>query len=166
MRHSAKNKPASEASQFTALLVTYSVSRHHQFLRAAMPFLGLLVEKVAQVHGESEPRLVELARVFGPFRASIDEHLDQQADALFRQRLCSAAYDPRIEAETQSARAAHDQLTNALLEMRKLTDGFTAPEWACATYRTLLTELAALETDVLRHIEIETRILAPRSTAA
>jgi regulator of cell morphogenesis and NO signaling len=39
------------------------------------------------------------------------------------------------------------------------------PEWACTSYRTLLSELAALEGDVLRHVHLENHVLMPRFAA-
>src|SRR4051812_3190026 len=108
-----ENKRTESKRSFNTLLVAYAVSRHHQFLRAGMPFLGFLVDKVAEVHGGSDPRLVELQQVFGRFRERIEEHFE------------------------------HQQLIDALGRMRALTDDFTAPDWACATYRTMVAELAA-----------------------
>jgi regulator of cell morphogenesis and NO signaling len=50
--------------------------------------------------------------------------------------------------------------------IRKLTAGFTIPEWGCNTYRVLMAELEALEADILRHVHLETHVLAPRFAAA
>jgi len=56
----------------------------------------------------------------------------------------------------------HLAVGDLLAELRGLTDGFTTPEWGCNTYRVLMSELDALEADILRHVHLENHVLAPR----
>ncbi len=56
----------------------------------------------------------------------------------------------------------HLAVGDLLARMRTLTGGFTTPEWGCNTYRVLMTELDALEADILRHVHLENHVLAPR----
>lgn len=45
-------------------LVDHIVETHHAYLKEELPRLSFLVDKVANVHGESHPELVELRPVF------------------------------------------------------------------------------------------------------
>ena len=56
----------------------------------------------------------------------------------------------------------HLHVGNLLARMRIYADDFSAPDWACGSYRTLMRELAALEMDTLRHVHLETHVLMPR----
>ena len=53
----------------------------------------------------------------------------------------------------------------SLSVMRSIADDYVAPEWACNSYRTLMTELAHLEADTLRHVHVENHVLLPRFSA-
>ena len=150
----------------TPELVAHIVSRHHEFLRTALPFLGHLAAKVARVHGEHNRKLVELEQVFAKLRDLLDEHLDTEEDVLFR--LVSGP-PPKV-AETGLALAGahreHLEVGAALHRIRELADDFVVPAWACTSYETLLRELRALEGDVLRHVHLENHVLFPRLAAA
>lgn len=148
----------------TAELVAHIVSRHHEFLRTALPFLGHLSSKVARVHGEHDPKLVELERVFVQLRDLLDAHLDTEEDVLFR--LVSGP-GPGAEGGLALAGAhrEHQEVGAALHRIRELADDFVAPDWACTSYKTLLRELRALESDVLRHVHLENHVLFPRLAA-
>ena len=47
--------------------------------------------------------------------------------------------------------------------MRKLTDEFNAPAWACATHIALCAGLDQFERDLRQHVHIENDILFPRA---
>ena len=59
----------------------------------------------------------------------------------------------------------HDSAGEALVEMRRLTSDYTAPEDACNTFKILYFELAEMERDLHRHIHLENNILFPRAIA-
>ena len=59
----------------------------------------------------------------------------------------------------------HDSAGDALVQMRQLTDNYTAPDGACNTFRALYFELAEMERDLHRHIHLENNILFPRAMA-
>ena len=57
----------------------------------------------------------------------------------------------------------HD-LAGALLgELRKLTDGYSAPAWACQTFQALYHGLAELESTMHVHVHLENNVLFPRA---
>jgi regulator of cell morphogenesis and NO signaling len=59
----------------------------------------------------------------------------------------------------------HRFVGDAMAEMRELTNGFHAPDDACATYRVCLQELDAFESDLHAHVHLENNILFPKALA-
>ena len=55
----------------------------------------------------------------------------------------------------------HDQTGELLAALRQTTDGYAAPDDACASYRSLYERLAALEADTHVHIHLENNVLFP-----
>ena len=148
----------------TPELVAHIVSRHHAFLRSALPFLVPLAAKVARVHGDHDPRLRELQAEFVELRESLDIHLDQEEEVLFREVVADIPDPDLLRRELSGMCEEHRVLDATLGRIRALCDGYTPPAWACSSYRTLLAELQRLEDDVLLHIGLENDVLLPRFT--
>ena len=146
----------------TPELVTYIVSRHHAFLRTALPFLVPLAAKVARVHGDHDPRLRDLQAEFLELRESLEDHLDQEEQVLFREVVADAPDPGLLGRELAGLREEHRALEEAFGRVRTLCDGYAPPSWACSSYRTLLAELQRLEEDVLLHFRLESDVLLPR----
>ena len=53
-----------------------------------------------------------------------------------------------------------------LAALRKLTDDYVAPEWACATFRALYQGLEELEASMHVHVHLENNVLFPRALRA
>jgi regulator of cell morphogenesis and NO signaling len=152
-------------SMTTPELVAWVVTQHHEVLRDALPLLALS-SKVARVHGEHDGRLAELERVFADFCEHLDAHLQQEEDALFLQFISMSPDWALAVRELRGAQHDHEALSKALGRMRELSDSYSAPAWACTSYRTLLSKLRALEESVLRHVQVEDQVLFPRLGAA
>ena len=56
---------------------------HHAYLKNELPRLDFIVHKVANRHGEHDPRLAELARVFAGFKAELELHMVKEERVLF-----------------------------------------------------------------------------------
>ena len=54
---------------------------------------------------------------------------------------------------------------DAMAEIRDLTDGYTPPDDACATYRVCFQELEAFERDLHAHVHLENNVLFPKASA-
>jgi regulator of cell morphogenesis and NO signaling len=148
----------------SAELVTHVVSGHHEDLRIALPFLGALCAKVARVHGEHDPRLVEVRDTFAALAETLEAHLDVEDRVLFRLVDLAVADRADVERALGGARGDHVKLGAALRRVRELTSDFAAPDWACSSYRRLLAGLRSLEEDLIRHMRVENEILFPRLT--
>ncbi len=150
----------------TAGLVGHIVSKHHQYLREAMPFLAPLSAKVRRVHGEHDGRLLELDDVVKALFAALEPHLDEEEQTLFPELTKRAPDRALVARELGAMQQEHLEVGALLGRMRAITADFTTPEWACNSYRTLFSELERLEGDVLRHVHLENHVLMPRFAEA
>ena len=146
----------------TAALVARIIDRHHAYLRRALPYIAPIMTKVAQVHGPKDAHLRELEETFRTLAASLLPHLDEEEQVLFP-LLMAGRPDPEVlRPELALMMTDHLEVGELLARIRSLTGGFTTPEWGCNTYRVLMSELEALEGDILRHVHLENHVLAPR----
>jgi regulator of cell morphogenesis and NO signaling len=146
----------------TASLVARIVDRHHGYLRRALPYIAPIMEKVAKVHGARDARLKELAAAFDALAATLPPHLDEEEEVLFPTLVARAPDAGLVARELARMHEDHLAVGDLLARIRELTSGFLTPEWGCNTYRVLMTELEALEADILRHVHLENHVLAPR----
>lgn len=146
----------------TAALVARIVDRHHGYLRRALPYLSPLVAKVARVHGPKDTRLAALKDRFDALAAALVPHLEQEEQVLFPALLARTPDREVIGRELASMHEDHLTVGALLGELRSLSDGFAAPEWGCTSYRVMVTELEALEADILAHVHQENHVLMPR----
>jgi regulator of cell morphogenesis and NO signaling len=172
--------PASTAPRFAAwepgALVSYIVANHHGYVRQAIPVLLERTRKIADVHGAGHPELVHIARLFGRVADEMIDHMAKEEGILFPFIL---AMDEAAAADTPLPRPPfgtvgnpirmmeqeHRFVGDAMAEMRELTNGFHAPDDACATYRVCLQELDAFESDLHAHVHLENNILFPKALA-
>ena len=145
----------------TSDLVRFLVARHHAYLRRALPTVEALAVKVARVHGDANPALLDLRDRVLELREALEPHLDAEERVVFPM-LTGGADVAAIRKELAAMHAEHLRVGEILTQLRTLADDYTPPEWACTSYRTLMRELAALETDTFRHIHLEAHVLAPR----
>src|SRR3954463_2140483 len=147
-------------------VLTQTLCRHHDLVHSALPFLGPLVAKVARVHGDHDPRLVEVHRVFRGLQELLDEHLQREDEVLLR-LIGSPSADPsHLKAEIDSARREHDELGAVFRRIRALCNEYSAPDWACTSYRRMLSELRAVEDELVGQIQLEDGTLFPRLVSA
>ena len=172
--------PAADAPRFASwdvpALITHLVSKHHAYVRAAMPALLDHTRTIANVHGERHTELAHIARLFERVAREMTDHMAKEEQVLFPfiTALDAAAREGRpapmapFGAVTNPIRlmeSEHLFVGDALAEMRQLTGGFRPPDDACATYRVCLQELEAFEADLHAHVHLENNILFPRAAA-
>lgn len=148
-------------------LTKYIVETHHAYLRNELPRLLAMSEQVARAHGGQSDSLVE---VYWIYCAMVDEwigHLDAEEQILFPaiEWLCAGETTISIEDPVAAMLREHDDTSDELGWIRKLTKGFTAPPDACNTQRALFAGLAKLEEDTRNHIHLENSILFPQALA-
>lgn len=157
-------------------LVSYIVSNHHAFVRAQLPVIRQHAQKVARVHGENHPEMVQVARIFDDVNAEMTSHMMKEEQILFpyvvsleASAAAGAGVPPSpfgtVGNPIRMMEAEHESAGDAMAEIRRLTDGYRIPDGACGTYTVLLQELEAFEADLHQHVHLENNILFPNALA-
>lgn len=154
-------------------LIGHIVEVHHGYLKEALPRLERLVGRVATVHGEGHPELLELRETFGALKPELEAHLLKEEEVVFPMcgQLEGAEVKPdfhcrTIENPIKTLMAEHEEVGGVLEKMNELTGGYRPPEGACNTYRAMLDGLEELERDVHMHVHKENNVLFPKASAA
>jgi regulator of cell morphogenesis and NO signaling len=157
------------ASMGLADLADHIERVHHDHLRAELPRLQRLAEKVAQAHASRDPRLGRVQAVLTDFSAQMFAHMLKEERVVFPiiRALERAGTSPAAHGGLGDAiarmEAEHDESGGALALLRDLTDGFAVPEGACNSHRALLDGLVDLERDTHRHVHKENNVLFPEA---
>ncbi len=145
---------------------------HHDYLRRELPRIDFMTRKVAAVHGDHEPRLLEIRAVFEHFSAAMISHTEDEEQRVFPaiRRLDYATGGATTEgsplkATLEKLEAEHDGAGAALERFHELTDDFSPPEWACNTFRALYDALKELDRETHQHVHKENNVLFPRALA-
>ena len=151
-------------------LADHIETTHHNFLRSEFPRLDKMTLKVASVHGEMNPRLHLIRETFLALTAELSSHMMKEENILFPmvRQLDESEESPMFHCGSianpiRQMESEHSQAGSALEQLRKLTDDYTPPDWACNTYRAMLDALAYLERDLHLHIHKENNVLFPRA---
>lgn len=156
-------------------LIRHIIGTHHEYLRRELPAIQMRLDKVYRVYNERYgPTLPGLPEVFAALRAELEMHTRKEEMILFP---AIAAYEAAersgqplpvapfgtVANPIHMMEAEHDSAGRALTEIRKITSDFQLPEYACVTYRALMSGLQELERDLHIHIHLENNILFPRA---
>jgi regulator of cell morphogenesis and NO signaling len=155
-------------------LINHIVSTHHEYVKAELPRLALLAERVVFRHGDTQAHLPQLKSVLAQLDEELTHHLAKEEHVLF-------PYISKLE-EAQASGGAlphgcfgsvtnpiammtseHDAAGEMLVRIAQLTDNFTTPPGACPTYLGFYTGLKEFEQDLHQHIHLENNILFPRA---
>jgi regulator of cell morphogenesis and NO signaling len=149
-------------------LTRYIVTTHHDFLKTELPRLSQMSRRVAKVHGEHTPSLVEMAHVYEGLFDELLNHLVKEERILFPAIEALSMRGSRgfvLDGPISVMLQEHDDAGAALKRLRELSHGFVPPPEACNTYRALFAGLADLEADLHTHIHLENSVLFPGAQA-
>jgi regulator of cell morphogenesis and NO signaling len=170
--------PVSEHDWNTAPLtdlIAHILVTHHEYLRRELPAIQARLDKVYRVYNERYgPTLIGLPEVFGALRVELEMHMRKEEMILFPAvAACEDAVNagrplPRLQFGSMGnpigmMEAEHESAGQALARIREITNEFAVPDFACVTYRALMSGLEELERDLHMHIHLENNILFPRA---
>jgi regulator of cell morphogenesis and NO signaling len=153
-------------------LVGHIQARYHEPLRAELPRLSAMLDKVVARHGDRLPG--QLALLQSTFRRLVHDllaHMRKEDAVLFPlivalesgQAVAVPGAGAWIGSPIAVMEAEHAEAGAALAVMRDITLGYAPPEWACPTFRGLFYGLAQLESDMHLHVHLENNVLFPRA---
>ncbi len=164
--------PVSSAMNFKewdlSFLSDYIVNTHHKFVLKNLPELVFYTQKIANVHGDHHPELIEVASLFARINEELLKHLKNEEEILFpaikeAEKNSSAKVKETIVSEITRMQGEHEFAGGAMDKINVLTNYYFIPEDACNTYRVSLKLLEQFEDDLHIHVHLENNILYPKA---
>ena len=151
-------------------LVDYIINTHHRYVVNSIPLLLEYSKKVARVHGEQHPEVVTIFELVSEAAEELYSHMMKEEKVLFPyiKQLVQDKINARsscsfgtVKNPVTMMEIEHDLVGNIFKTIRELSNDYTPPESACATYRVMYFKLQEFENDLHQHIHLENNILFP-----
>ena len=157
-------------------LMIYIENVHHLYIKENLPLISQYANKVAKVHGDKYPEVVEVNKLFHVIANELISHLQKEEQILFPfiKQLVLAKKEKRKNAAPSfqtinnpivMMEHEHDYVGNVMKQIAKLTDSYSPPEGACNTFKALYAKLKEFEQDLHKHVHLENNILHPKAIA-
>ena len=157
-------------------LIDYIVNIHHAYVNESLPILSQYASKVAKVHGEHYPEVIEINRLFHDVANELLAHLQKEEQVLFPfiKQLVQAEKEGGLDGlphfgsvnnPIKMMEQEHENAGDIFKEIAKLTNNYTPPKDACNTFKALYAKLDEFEQDLHKHIHLENNILHPKAIA-
>ena len=149
-------------------LSDYIVNTHHKYVLKTLPELIFYTQKIADVHGDHHPELIEIASIFSQINDELLQHLKNEEAVLFP-AIKIALNNPSekvretIKSEIKRMQGEHDFAGGSMDNINRMTDGYCLPDDACNTYRVTFQLLEQFEDDLHVHVHLENNILYPKA---
>ncbi|HEX5473608.1 MAG TPA: hemerythrin domain-containing protein [Vicinamibacterales bacterium] len=159
-----------------AALTQHIRETHHAFLRAELPALWELLREAAAARRATTDELRTIGRLFGQFRATLDNHLRKEEEVLFpfieqlETRLGEGQPAPKhvfgpLRLPIEVLEEEHALGDRLLAGIRPIWSGWTESRDPSRVLLQLHDRFAALEDDMARHVHVEDAILFPRTVS-
>jgi regulator of cell morphogenesis and NO signaling len=174
----ARSEPLERSRNYAAwglpFLADYIIETHHGYLNENTAQIAVYARKIAEVHGERHPEVIEITGIFDRIAADMAAHLREEEEVLFpaikridAARKAGAPPEPE-DAETLRASLAklheeHDAIGDAVHEIRDLSNRYAIPDDACTTFAVTYKKLKEFEDDLHKHVHLENNILFPKA---
>jgi regulator of cell morphogenesis and NO signaling len=151
-------------------LADYIINTHHRYVNDSLPLLYEFSNKVATVHGNSHPEVIEIARYFEGVAEELKMHMHKEEMILFPyikqltvaektgENIAMPGFGT-IKNPINMMEAEHTAVGNDYEKIRELSNNYTPPQDACSSYRVLFAKLEEFEKDLHQHIHLENNIL-------
>jgi regulator of cell morphogenesis and NO signaling len=151
-----------------SFLSDYIINTHHKFVLKNLPELVFYTRKIAAVHGDHHPELIEVAELFTKINEELLQHLKNEEEVLFpavKQATIDLSDEVKstIVSEITRMQGEHEFAGGAMDKINVLTHNYQIPEDACNTYRVSLKLLEQFEDDLHIHVHLENNILYPKA---
>lgn len=154
-------------------LADYIIHTHHRYVKSTIPLLLEYTGKVARVHGQEHPELIDIAHLFADAADELVAHMFKEEQVLFPyiKQLSASNSNPgsqlfpafeSAEQPIHMMEQEHEVVGELFKTIRSLTNNYNPPAEACNTYRVCFAKLNEFEEDLHQHIHLENNILFPK----
>jgi len=151
-----------------SFLCDYIVNTHHKFVLKSLPELVQYTQKIASVHGDRHPELIEVSELFSEINRELLQHLKNEEEVLFpaiKEALSSGSQNAKSIIIKEIARLSeeHEFAGGAMDKINIITHNYLLPEDSCNTYSVSFKLLEQFEDDLHTHVHLENNILFPKA---
>lgn len=168
------NRPIPYTDWSLDFLADYIVNTHHSYVKKALPNLNTYAKKVKEVHQADHSELVRIHQLVEEVTAEMSSHMIKEEQILFpyiknlvaKQKGTATPQDAAfgsVQAPINMMEAEHEWVGKSMAEIRTLTNQYSLPADACASYSLLYNLLEEFEQDLFLHIHLENNILFPKA---
>lgn len=155
-------------------LSDYIVNTHHSYVQKNLPDIRTYAEKVMKVHGNRHPELLPIYQLVEEVNAELTAHMVKEEKVLFpfikelvaasnSAQPLHAAHFGSVQNPINMMEMEHEMVGKNLAQIRELTNNYSLPEDACASYSLLYRMLDEFEEDLHLHVHLENNILFPKA---
>lgn len=157
-------------------LADYIINTHHAYVKKNLPDIRTYAAKVAKVHGDHHPELLPIHQLVEDINAEFVPHMMKEEQILFpciKEMVTSksngsplqSSFFGSVRGPIDMMEMDHELAGKNMEKIRELSDNYTLPEDACASYSLLYRMLAEFEEDLHTHVHLENNILFPKALA-
>lgn len=147
---------------------------HHRYVEESIPILIQYANKVANVHGASNPELIKIKELFNDVANELTPHLKKEELILFpfiykmekafkNGEKIERPHFGTVENPIAMMEDEHEAAGDLFKEIAVLSNNYQVPEHACNTYKAMYHKLQEFENDLHLHIHLENNILFPKA---
>ena len=173
-----QNQPVERSQNYSSwslpFLADYIVNTHHVYLKENDDQIAAYAQKIATVHGAHHPEVIRIAAIFGKIATDMIGHLKEEEEVFFpalkradAARTAGTAPDASdretIQASLLRLHREHEEIGDAIHEIRHLAKGYAIPDDVCNTFMLTYRKLNEFEDDLHKHVHLENNILFPKA---
>ncbi len=172
------DKQQQSSQDFSSLeldqLIDHIINNHHKYINEALPLLDEFSAKVARVHGDVHPEVIEISDHYQAIANELRMHMNKEEAILFpyigqiavakrNNETLSPPPFGTVRNPINMMEMEHISAGNSMAAINELSNDYTPPTDACNTYRVLFGKLKEFEDDLHQHINLENNILFPKA---
>jgi len=178
-QHNAASTPITEKSHYnntnslTALTIEIS-NTNHEYLKKVLPVLLSHLQSLAATQGDQNPVLRRLLSHFLSLKEEVEMHIQKEEliifprikelEKLYTGQSGKVIFSPTfLQAPATLMEQEHQQIEKTLSVIKELSNQYTPPSGACASFEHTYSLLQTFEKNLLQHIEVENKILFPNA---
>lgn len=155
-------------------LCDHIVNVHHRYIEENIPLLLQYTERVAKVHGASNPEVRKIENLFHQVAGELVNHLKKEELLLFpfiKKMVDAEEVEETLERPpfgttenpVKMMEEEHEHAGALFRKIAKLSNNYTPPPTACNTFRAMYSKLEEFEQDLHLHVHLENNILFPKA---
>lgn len=176
LQHEPVDRSQNYSSWSLSFLADYIVNTHHVYLKENDDQIVAYARKIASVHGERHPEVIRIAVLFEKIATDMVAHLKEEEEVFFpalkRAEAARTSGNQPDARDRETIRDSlvrlhreHEEVGDAIHEIRRLANGFRIPEGVCNTFMLTYRKLDEFEEDLHKHVHLENNILFPKAAA-